>query len=542
MTRERLPGLASILIRLKLRLMANRTRRGLSAQVLLAVSSLLALASGALLGTLVAAIGRFGDERAARSALILGATALFVVWIVFPLLTFGSDETLDPARLVLFPLRPRALTRALLAASFVGPAPTVALLATVGAIVGFAGGGGWIVVPAAVLLLALTATAARTLSTALAAGLTSRRGRDITLIVAPLIGLAFQGVRFLGFVAFGAGLVDRIDDVLRWLPPGMLAQSVIDGRAGHLFVALAELVPAAVLIPLLLLYWSRVLDRSMTVVKDGATRGTRRTRRNSRPLASLPLLFGRLPFIAAVPWGAVAAKELRYLQREPRRKVLALNSIVLGGFLALGPVIGGARDSRVVLLATLAGYLALFNSSNQLGFDGAAYWIDVVTGDTIRSALIGKNVATALQVVVVTTAFSIVAAVLTGGWIYLPAAVLLSLAGLGVGLATANVVSVRFPMRLPESQNPFAGRGSGQGCATSLVLLVGVVIQNMLLAPVAIAAFGAALINPVALVVVTPLSIVYGAVLWRTGLTIATSWARTHQPEILAAIDPARGA
>ena len=53
-------------------------------------------------------------------------------------------------------------------------------------------------------------------------------------------------------------------------------------------------------------------DRSITHVADGETRPTR-----SRDVSELPLLIDALPFLARAPWGAVTAKELRYLGREP---------------------------------------------------------------------------------------------------------------------------------------------------------------------------------------------------------------------------------
>jgi ABC-2 type transport system permease protein len=531
------PGLTRTLVRLKLRLLSNRARRSTSARVQLLISSLVALLIGGGLAAGVAAVGWWGDERGGRAVLVLGATLLTLVWVLVPLLTFGTDETLDPSRLILFPLPPRALAKGLLAASLVGPAPAVAMIVCLGAVAGFVIGGGWVVVPAAVLLIALCATGARTLSTILAARLTSRRGRDLTIIVASLFGLAFQGVRFIRFDAVSTELLDQALDVLRWLPPGMLAQSVVDGRAGRLPLALAELVPPAVLIVVLVRVWARALDRSLTVVADGETP---RTRRHAD--TELPLIPARLGWLAGRPWGAVTARELRYIARDPRRKVILLNSVVLGLGLALWSALAGGRDSRSVLVATMASYIAVLGTSAQIGFDGGARWMDVVAGDTARATLTGKNVAVTLQVLPLVAVIATIVAVLTDGWAYLPATVLLALAGLGAGLGTGNIISVRLPVAQPQSQNPFAGRGTGQGCGTSLALAACSLIQNVLLAPVAAGALVAVLVNPAWLVVVCPLAILYGAALWQIGLTHATRHLAAHQPEILATVDPVRAA
>jgi ABC-2 type transport system permease protein len=398
-------------------------------------------------------------------------------------------------------------------------------------------------VPAAVLLVLFCATAARTLSTVLAARLTSRRGRDLTVIVASLIGLSAQGVRFVRFESVTVDMVDRAVDALRWLPPGMLGQAVIDGRAGRLPLALAELVPAAVLIAVLWWAWARALDRSMTVVADGATAPVRRRGRSANPeRPDLPLIPARLPWLADRPWGAVTARELRYAAREPRRKVLLLNSVVIGAGLALWAALSRGHDSRAVLLATAASYIAVVNTINQVGVDGGARWMDVVAGDTARATLFGKNVAVALQIVPVVTLIAAVTAAITGGWALLPAAVVLSLAGLGAGLGVGNVVSVFFPVAPPSSQNPFASRGAGTGCGTMLAISLCVLAQNALLGPIAAAALIAAFVAPGWLAVVVPVAAIYGGGIWWAGLAVATPRLADRQAEILAIVDPVRGA
>ena len=108
-------------------------------------------------------------------------------------------------------------------------------------------------------------------------------------------------------------------------------------------------------------------------------------------------------------------------------------------------------------------------------------------------------------------------------------------------MATANVISVRFPFRLPESRSPFAGGGGGQGCTTGLVLTVCVLVQNVLLLPVV----GAGLVIPrhrarrrCSSRCRWPLA--YGGLLWWAGLTLATGYADDHQPELLALVSPSR--
>jgi hypothetical protein len=229
--------------------------------------------------------------------------------------------------------------------------------------------------------------------------------------------------------------------------------------------------------------------------------------------------------------------------REPRRKVTLINSLLVGVGLPLYIAIrsgGGDAGAKAVLLATVSSYVAVLGSSNQFGMDGAAAWIDVVAGDTMRSVLVGKNLAVVLEVLPIVAVVATGIAALTGGWIYLPAAIVLSLAGLGVGLATADVISVAYPVKLPENRSPFAGTGGGQGCTTGFILMVCALVQNVLLLPVAIAVAVAAFAGPAFLPVALAVAAAYGAVMWIVGIHLATNWGRERAPEILRTVDPAR--
>lgn len=179
---------------------------------------------------------------------------------------------------------------------------------------------------------------------------------------------------------------------------------------------------------------------------------------------------------------------------------------------------------------------------NQFGFDGGALWLDIVAGNDIHAELLGKNIALAIQVLPVVLLGSVVLAAASGGWVYIPVALVIACAGLGAGLAVANVMSVRVPQRIPETKNPFGGGAGGQGCVTALLLLLGVLAQGVLLTPVVVATSVCVAEAPAALVVVAPACAVYGYVLWRAGIAMAERWAWWRQPELLLAVDPRRGA
>ena len=240
-----------------------------------------------ILGFSVAVVGGNNpDLRLSRALIVVGPTVLVLGWSILPLLAFGTDETLDPARLQLLPLARRPLMTGLLLASLVGYGPFAILLTMAGVVVGYGSGFGAIVTLLAVVLLVLLAAAcSRTLATALAATLTSRRGRDLLIVVGAAVVIGVQLIRFVNFGNLDPEFWERTSNIARWFPPGALGQAIFDSQNGHLARALAELVPALIAVPLLLVVWGRALERSLTVVSDGSTR-PRRAAGVARPSVS----------------------------------------------------------------------------------------------------------------------------------------------------------------------------------------------------------------------------------------------------------------
>src|SRR5439155_14743917 len=226
------------LVRIKVRLLLNRSKAAKSAAFLAPVAAVFAGLSGF---AIAAGSSAADDPRGSRALLVLGASILLIGWTVFPLVTFGTDETLDPGRLVLLPLRRGPMMRGLLFCSLVGFAPAAVALCLAGVVAGYGHGAGRLVVLGAMaLLLVLCAATARTTSTALASRLTSRRGRDAMVVGGALLALSLQAVRFIRFDAIDPGLLDHAVDIVRWTPPGMLGQAAVDADRGRLLVAVLE--------------------------------------------------------------------------------------------------------------------------------------------------------------------------------------------------------------------------------------------------------------------------------------------------------------
>src|SRR5206468_12947289 len=89
---------------------------------------------------LIGLVALRGDASAV-SLVVLLVAVLGLGWAVMPLFFPSGDETLDPTRLVMLPLRPQPLVRALLAASLVGIGPVFTLVVLLGSVIAVARGG-----------------------------------------------------------------------------------------------------------------------------------------------------------------------------------------------------------------------------------------------------------------------------------------------------------------------------------------------------------------------------------------------------------------
>lgn len=518
---------ARLFARLKLRLVANGLRMSTQQKVGLVLGIVYAVPLA--LGGFVALASVRAAPDLARPTTIVVFAVLFVGWLVGPLLGFGSDETLDPARLALLPLTRGRLVVGLLAASSVGTGAVATAVVLAGAVAGLAPAGpeAAVVVAAVVVQFALCITGARALTTALSGVLRSRRGRDSIVVIgvaaAVVISQSFRLVTDLGRDGLNVAA-----DVLAWSPPGLAARAAADAGSGDLWTGLASLAGAAAIVGLLGWWWVAGLDRSLTTT--ASTGGTKAGRRE-------PALFARRwAWLPRDRRGAVAAKELRYYGRDPRMRAGALVWLLLAVALPVGIALSDLREPAIVLAACAFATFGGLSAVNQYGFEGGAYWMNVVAGTDVRADLTGKNLALVAWTMAVVAPVAVALAAVSGGWVWVPLSLLVSIAVLGVALGVGNVISARSPQPMPTSgTNAFAGNAN-QGCTAGLLQLLAMTVQGVLLVPVALGV-GAALAwwRP-GLVLVALLALAWGALCWRIGLASAVRWLEPRQPEFLDAL------
>ena len=491
-------------------------------------------ALGAAAGAVLAAVALIGLTAArGHGALPVDlATLLFagllIGWVTLPLLTFGSDDLLDPTRLALLPLTSRQLVTVIGAGALVGTAPIATFLAALGLVPATASGP-WssvVAVVAVVLQLMLCVSLSRACAAALSGVLRSRRGRDAGVALTALLAVGSQVPNLL-LQRSGppdAQVVAAVAGPLRWTPPGLLAAA----PTRPLPLAVASLVAVAVLVGAVTWWWARCLRRALERPDTGGGRH-RRGSYPAPPAARRLLPTGRV--------GAVAAKDLRYLVRDPRRLVSLVSGVLVPvAAVVVGPiVVADGRPPDTTIFA--AGLIALFvgyTAANRFGLDGSAVWQLLSSESDRRDArrdLLGGDVAVSLLGLAVTAVVVALLAALVGPR-HLPAAVGLALALLAVSVALSGLVAVSAPYAVPETTNAFGAGGGGQGCSTGLVTLGGLLGSAALCLPL-LALVVPALSRPLvgfALLAVGP---VYGLAVGAWLRTLATrTWVR-RGPEIL---------
>ena len=592
--------MAWVFVRLKARLMVNGLRGGTGR----IVGTVVAAIYGAILAAAGFAALAVAGSRPADAAVIavLFGTALALGWAVVPLLGFGSDETLDPSRLELLPLRRRDLMVGLLAASLFGIGPFATLIALSGAVVGFAplGPGAVLVVVAVVLQLALCIALSRAIVTALSSALRSRKGRDLRILIVPLVALLPQLLRFV-FLPTHTTLASLrpLANVAGWIPVVLPMRAMVAASRGRVAVAAGELVLSALTVTALCWWWARTLDRIATAPETPATArrpahpvtgaaqpvtGQAQPVTTARPVAgagqpvaaaaagtapsaagtapgpagtapgtvgtALGLASGPSPdalFGTLLAWlprtraGAVAAREVRVSWRDPRRRVQLVSTVIFPFFVLAGVLAKGvAHRPSLVYVALLAIALGGGRANNELGMDGRAWWVHEASGADWTSDLQGKNLSLAITSLPLVAVIAVVLAALSGGWTQVVPVLLLAAAICEVQLAIGNVVSIRAPWAVPESRSNAFASNTGQGCFASLILILALLALGVLSVPGIIAVV--VVHSAVGRTFIGVGCLAYGYGLWRLGTSLAVRSGNRRGPEILERLSQGSGA
>ncbi len=455
--------MVATLLKLRGRLLVNSLKR----ETWRLVFTLLGVAYG--LGVMVLlAVGAFflrdADPGGKAIAVLAGGIVLTLGWAIVPLVAFGVDDSLDPARFALFTVPSRGLALGLVLAGAISlPALFIglglALTTLVWTTSPFAALS-WIV--AAPIGLATGLLLARVTTTAASTWLRSRRGRDLVGVAALV---AFFGVLLipslgerLDWAAIAAAL-EPAARVLSWTPFGAAWAVTGEVASGSVGTAAAHLAVALAWVGLLMWAWTALLGRAMLSAPE-ARALKRRTTTGGYTLPDRLAATLRLPMPAA----AVAARCFRYWRSDPRYLSMAAGNVLVAPVVVIalgmtredGP--GGIALAAPIIFALFAGW----SMHDDTAYDSTALWMQISAGTSGVHDRIGRAVAALAWLVPLGVAFGVGACALAGRWEALPAilggTLGIILGGMGVSMVASGALV--YPVQ-PPGASPFSTNGMG---------------------------------------------------------------------------------
>ncbi len=544
-------------VRLKLRILRN-TMRGKKSRIFLFILGVFFGLWAASIGLTVFAGSSVTDNDLRPTLAAFAGTALVLAWILVPLLFFGVDETLDPARFALLPVPRRTLVLGMLAAAVVGIPPVVTLIAalgsTVGAVIDGGVAAGLVAVLGAFVGLAVCVAASRAVTSAFARMLRSRKVRDLAALLIALAGISCNPIFQLVFALVENGeskQATTIGAVLSWTPFAAPFVAYVDAIAGDWGLAAARLAIGVAGVAVLLWWWLQTIESAMLgTASTGAAKKAKAV--DGRPVRAF------LPgFLRSLPVGrftGLVGREVRYWFRDPRRRASLISllaaSVVVPFAFTFGLGTGSSAEEQeaarqsvgfsggaLVFSLVFAGAFVGLVLVNQFGNDGTAYALHMLTNVPGQVELAARAVGVGVLTFPLLAAGTVVVSVLSGHTAQLPAALGVGLCAFGISVGTAGITSVLAPYPMPDSANPFA-MNTGQGSAKSLLSFVSMILTWVLASPMLVAFV---LLPDHLHWVLLPTGLLWGLALAWVGTRVAGNLLERRAPEVLAAVTPKRG-
>lgn len=476
------------LLKLQLTLTRNAFRRSTWLIVGTIFGLLFALLYGGGAAVALASMRFAGTVDLARLLLPTLFSLFTLGYVLMVLLMFGTDATLDPARFALFPVRARALVPGFM---LIGLVCSVGGLFTTALLIGFVIAFSWtwattlVAVVGGVLGMVSTFLLSRWLTSAFASGLAGRKTRDMATLLFTAVALLFGvGAQFLGVVDFRnlEAVLAQASTILGWTPFGWGWSAPADVAAGQPLLALVKLVLAAAWTSLCLWGWIHYLDKALTSPIETGGGGSGKVGAHGVADRLYP----------SSPWGAIAARSLRYWRRDPRHLTIVAMTVILP-VIWLAPAMLHQETFEVKALLfgpPMATIMFGSAAAQELAYDGSALWTHIVAGVRGWEDRLGRLVA---ALTVLGPMVLLVALLAIGfnwrspelGVACLGATVALAGAGIGAGSFTGAIWNVPVP---PPGSSPFA-RSSGGGMAGLISFFVGMGITLLASTPTIVLAF-----------------------------------------------------
>lgn len=398
----------------------------------------------------------------------VGLGALTLSWPLMTLLASGSDQTLDPGRFALFPVRARQLMPGLLVAGLFGLGAVFTALTTAAFVVSWSTSvvAALAALVAAMLGLATCLLLARAFTSAFSAALSSRRYRDAAAAILGVagmsIGVAMQGIsNWAARASLDGSLWGTVGEVVGWTPVGWAWALPWDAARGHWLPFVARLVLAVALVAGLWRVWEFYLDRGLVSPLETSGGGGK--------VKATSIVDRMVPRGVA---GAVAGRSLRYWRRDPRHLVSFIAAALMPLLMAAPMLMNGQADEMGAGILTYPVLGMLIMSAmviaQEINYDGSALWTTISAGVRGRDDRLGRLLLAAWLFLPMALVMDVVFLVLAKDLRHAPALVGATLGALFVAAAVGTVAGAFNQSAVPPAgQNAF-GKGSGGGAEAVL--------------------------------------------------------------------------
>lgn len=529
--------MVALLVRLKLSLLRNSLRRNVWRTVGLAVAVVYAL--GAVLGVIIAMVAlRSASVALTADVTVLGLSLLTLSWLLMSLLVFGVDETVDPAKFALLPLRARELLPGLLVAGLVGVPGVATVLVGLSLVVTWARGP--LLAMAALVGAALGVVScflvSRAATSAMASVLASRRFRDLAFIGLALIGAVFGiGGNLMGALASTdlarlRTTLATLAAIAGWSPFGWAWAVPADVARGHWAFAGLHLVAAIAWAAGLYAAWGHFLAVRLVSPTDAGGGPSQVVRRG---------LGDRI--YPATPAGGVAARTLHYWRRDPRYLVGISSFMIAPVVIIVTQLLRPDGSPEVIMFApALIGLLVGLSLAQDLSYDGTALWLHLSAGVRGADDRAGRVLSTLTVYAPLIVILLVVTAAVTGRWRLLPTTIGLTVALTLIGLGVASVVGALWQWSAPPpGANPFQKSNSGglPALLSFAVTFIATLVLGLPTIALVVSSFFTAWVG----FLVLPFGLACGLVALKIGIDRGGRVLDRRWPEVLQAVSEKSG-
>ncbi|GAB3754776.1 hypothetical protein [Microlunatus parietis] len=531
--------MVAIVVRLKLTLLKNSLRRSIWRTVGMIIGGVygLGLVAAAIFG--IVALRLWAPADIAADVLVLAFAMLTGGWLFFSLLVFGVDETVDPAKFALLPVRAGELQPGLLIAGLIGIPGVATTLVALAMIIGYARDPASIIAAVVVVPFGVASCflLARTATTVFARVLSSRRFRDLAFVLLAVLGAGSAVLGNLSGGLAGASL-DQLRAILGdsaevagWLPVGWLWSVPAEvGRGGYAVAVIKLLLGLAMIIGLWLVWRHFLAQRLVEPIEGG---GEARKVKQGRLVERL---------YPATPAGGVGFRTLIYWRRDPRYIAGIAGFLILPLALIATQIANPNAGSRplIAFAPVLLGLFVSVSLAQDLSYDGSAIWLHISSGLSGADDRAGRVYSGLTLLGPLLLAVTVISLAISGQW-HLTSQVLalvvgLTLIGFGVGSFVGALWQWPAP---PPGSSPFQkGNSGGLPALLSFLVSSGLSIGlGLPLIALVVASFWVGWLAAVALVV----GIVGGLVVLRYGIRLGGRRLERRWPEVMAAVSERAG-